>query len=947
MTSPRFAARGALVGAVLLAGSAFAAPGDLDPSFGEGGRVRFGFGGGSDAGRHVAQQLDGKIVVAAQIANGLYTEIGLARYLPDGTLDTSFGEQGFVRTAIRPSLNATQRGDDFVSGLMVTADKIVVAGLGRAVGWGTGNDFVMARYDLNGVLDPTFDGDGKVITDFYGDYDECHAMTMQPDGKILLAGIVVSGGDSDFGVARYLTDGSLDPSFGGGDGKVNVSIGTGDQARGIGVQSDGKIVVTGFANVAPSTEAVAIIRLLSDGTPDPSWDFDGKLTRNISGSSGFECGLVVAMQTPLVLPQKIVIAGIVLNQMFVLRYNQDGTPDNTFDGDGLVIVPGTTFAGAGGIAFTSSGGNPTRILVSGDNGGGAAAPVVIKLDLNGAYDGTFGGGDGIAEAPILGGGGQGLALAAGARPVVVGRVSVGGQNDLAVARLDSNGAPDPTFDGDGWNSHDLGNAPARATAVVHQPNGKILVAGTARIGGIDRFALARLDPIGRLDPSFDGDGRVITMIGDVSSRGNAIVLQPDGRTVVAGTAQVNGPPVLSHFAAARYDKLGALDPSFAGTGTTTIAVYGFADGRAATRQDDGKIVIAGSTQFGGNANFALVRLDTLGVPDPLFDGDGRISTEMGSLADTARAVIVRPDGVVFVAGSALVSGTPEFAAASYGGNGGLDVSFSGDGKVMTSVDFWADHAYACAIQASAGRVVLAGQSFGFKSEGNFGLLRYDIFGDPDPTFGGAGTGTLVLPVSNGSSGGRAVSVLPDGRFLVAGWARPSGTASDFAVVRFLPDGENDETFATGGAAVVDVRLGSDDTGNAISADPFGRAVVAGEAGGVFGVVRLLGDTGLTDVGDLPAGAPVVRLALVGAHPCTGPALFALDLPRAAAAELDVFDVRGARVRTLLRGELPAGRHRLEWDGLDDAGRAVAPGVYFARAASEGTIQVARVVRVRG
>src|SRR2546426_2863336 len=178
----------ALLSALLLilsfAHSVDAGPGDLDATFGIGGRVLTDFGGG-DRARAVALQADGKIVVAGSSSAGAVgADFALARYNPGGSLDPTFGSGGRVLTDFGV--------DDEARAVALQADgKIVVAG-----GFG-GAFFALARYNPNGTLDTSFGSEGRVFTNF-GGRDGARALALQADGKIVAAGFTSSG----FGVRR-------------------------------------------------------------------------------------------------------------------------------------------------------------------------------------------------------------------------------------------------------------------------------------------------------------------------------------------------------------------------------------------------------------------------------------------------------------------------------------------------------------------------------------------------------------------------------------------------------------------------------------------------------------------------------------------------------------------------------------------------------------------------
>src|SRR6188768_2002106 len=194
---------------------------------------------------------------------------------------------------------------------------------------------------------------------------------------------------------------------------------------------------------------------------------------------------------------------------------------------------------------------------------------------------------------------------------------------------------------------------------------------------------------GDLDVSFSGDGKQTTDYGGADAAA-AVAMHADGKLVVAGTSDGN-------FALARYGADGALDPSFSGNGLVTTDLGGTDDGQGVVIQTDGKIVVAG----GSEGNFALARYTTDGGLDPSFSGDGRQTTDFGR-EDRATAVALQADGRIVVGGN---SGS-DFALARYDANGGLDTSFSGDGKQTT--DFGGTDSSNDVAMAADGAIVVVG-----------------------------------------------------------------------------------------------------------------------------------------------------------------------------------------------------------------------------------------------
>ena len=219
------------------------ADGTLDTTFGTGGKVTTDFTGGSDGANGLAIQADGKIVVAGHSSRSDVTgqDFALARYNTDGSLDANFDGDGKVVTHIGPP--TADLGSDVVA--LQTGGKILVTGYSYQST--QDQNFALAQYNADGTLDTTFGTGGKVTTDFTGGSDEANGLAIQADGKIIVVGRSYRGDvtNYDFALARYNIDGSLDTSF-GTDGKVTTDFAGGsDEVTGVAIQGDGQIVVAG------------------------------------------------------------------------------------------------------------------------------------------------------------------------------------------------------------------------------------------------------------------------------------------------------------------------------------------------------------------------------------------------------------------------------------------------------------------------------------------------------------------------------------------------------------------------------------------------------------------------------------------------------------------------------------------------------------------------------
>jgi uncharacterized delta-60 repeat protein len=388
--------------------------------------------GSYDTGRSVAVQLDGKIVVAGSSVIGSNFDFALVRYNADGSLDASFGGgDGIVTTPVGLL-------EDEIFSVTVQPDgKIVVAGY---VSNGSDWDFAVVRYNADGSLDASFGGgDGIVTTPIGSSFDQGLSVTVQPDGKIVAAGFTF-GSTSDFALVRYNADGSLDESFGGGDGIVTTTVGSEGQGLSVKVQPDGKIVVAGFSFTGSDWD-FALVRYGADGSLDTSFGGgDGIVTTPVGLSFG---------QSVTVQPNgKIVVAGFSLGSTIALvRYNADGTLDESFGGgDGIVKTP----VGSEGQGLSVTVQPDGKIVVAGISFTGSDWDfALVRYGADGTLDTSFGGGDGIVTTPVglLNDFGQSVTVQPDGKIVVAGYISNGSDWDLAVVRYNADGTLDLTFDG--------------------------------------------------------------------------------------------------------------------------------------------------------------------------------------------------------------------------------------------------------------------------------------------------------------------------------------------------------------------------------------------------------------------------------------------------------------------------------------------------------------------
>jgi uncharacterized delta-60 repeat protein len=289
--------------------------GTLDATFGDEGKVR------EPAGEPYGAAVDeeGRIVLAGSSWQaGTSFDFRLARYLPDGSLDATFGDGGIADTDIG------LQGPDYAQAVAICPHGRIVTAGKCSDSSQYGFDFAVARYHPEGNLDSTFGGNGTVSTELGSPRDEVRAVAIQADGKIIAAGSGVSYESSEFVLARYLVDGALDASFGAGGIVVTDFGGTPAVANSVTIDAAGRIVAAG----THSGDLLALARYDPDGVLDPAFGGDGIVTID-SGQELAPRDLAIDELG------RIVVAGGPWPGFRVGRFNDDGSPDLSFGTSGI------------------------------------------------------------------------------------------------------------------------------------------------------------------------------------------------------------------------------------------------------------------------------------------------------------------------------------------------------------------------------------------------------------------------------------------------------------------------------------------------------------------------------------------------------------------------------------------------------------------------------------
>jgi uncharacterized delta-60 repeat protein len=785
-------------GKILLAGSArtsdaysfavvrYNSDGSLDTSFGTGGKVTTDFGTGSNSNAYgIALQSDGKIIVAGGANLTGSDDFGLVRYNTDGSLDTSFGTGGKVRTVFSAS------NSEHATAIAIQSDgKIIAVGSANTSG---SYDFALARYNTDGSLDTGFGTGGKLVIDIgTGSADLPSAVALQGDGKIVAVGETNTANHIDFAMVRCNTNGSLDTSL-GTTGIIVTDIGsdTADTAFAVTLQGDGKILVAG-KSISTGYPDFALLRYNTNGSLDAGFGTGGKVVTDI-GSDTNDIASTMALQGD----GKILLAGRygvggANPDVAVIRYNANGSLDAGFGTGGKVMTDiGTTSADEGTAMDLQSDG---KILVAAQFYSASAGYdfAVLRYGTSGSLDASFGtagkvttnigkSSDDIAYA---------MALQSDGKVLVAGSYNVsggGGPRDLGLVRYEADGSLDTSFGSSGKVVMDVASdSNDEAYAVAVQSDGKILLAGTTDAAGSNDFVLVRYNSNGTVDTSFGTSGKVITDIGASSNDYcHAMTIQADGKILLAGTTDSAGS---NDFALVRFNTDGSLDTSFGASGKviTDIGASSYDSAAGIALQSDGKILLAGETNSVGSYDFAVIRYNSNGTVDTGFGASGKVVTDIGSSSfDEAFGIDLQSDGKIIVAGSSDTSGSNDFALVRYNANGTLDTSFGASGKAVTDISAGSDDiAKAVALQ-SDGKIIAAGTSDSGSGYRDHTVVRYNSDGSLDSSFGTSGVVALSMG-TDVDADVKAVSVQSDGKIFTAGSSLTFNNS--FTVIRFNSDG---------------------------------------------------------------------------------------------------------------------------------------------------------------
>ena len=760
----------------------YAQTGALDQSFGEKGIVRTDMGSPANF-KYTSQQ------VLYQPDGSFYFiletegQVVISKRHTDGLVDINYGRNGTSVSLVMTGPHAVLQPD----GKIVVAGTTININVGFIATVGP-SSFEITRFNTDGSLDNSFNVTGIQLSQFsYANF--ARGVALQSDGKIVVTGngLVSNASNQVIQVARYNTDGRLDTGFGIGG---SILFGFQVNANCVTIQSNGKILVGGSV----------LLRYNSNGTPDNSLNGNGQ--ENIAGIKE----MAVQADGKILLR----LDGELIGDFSLARINANGGLDNTFDGDGMLTTDfGGTNDQANSLAIQADG----KIILAGKTGSSTTSSfAVARYNSNGNLDNSFSSDGKQVVAVGSYSYANSVAIQADGKLFVLGINTEGSKISIASARFNgTDGSLDPNYNATGLLIDRLNQGSTFYTSAAVQPDGKILAAGYS-FNGLDvDFALTRYNSDGSFDNSFSGDGKLLTDFGGTNDRANAIAIQPDGKIVLAG---ISG----GKFAIARYNTNGSLDINFDGDGLQTTS-FGNADSVTAVAiQSDGKIIVAGT---------GIIRYNTNGSPDISFDTDGKLSTPF--ICDDLK---IQGDGRILALGKSTFP-----SVARYNTDGSADISFASTGiRVLQHYNYGTNPVYNFrSLTLQNDGKIIAGGYYEFREKpgtlSKFALTRINADGSDDITFNG---GQLVLDNFYGEYG-TSVTIQNDSK-IVAGGYYQNGNNEDFTITRFNTDGSLDNTFGGGGNVVTTVSRANDRIAKLVISGNSLYAAGFGQFPGNFGVV---------------------------------------------------------------------------------------------------------------
>jgi len=660
--------------------------GSLDTSFSGDGKVVIDIGSTFDQLHALALQSDGRILAAGS-ESGNNTDFAVIRLSANGNRDFSFGG-GLVTVDF-----GTSQGRDEAFAIAVQSNgAIIVAGQ-------SSNSFALARLNPSGSFDSSFSGDGKLTTRVGTYTNHARSLAIQSDGKIIAGGFSTSASMS-FAMARFHPDGTLDTSFSGDGIVTDATVGT---ASSVMLGENGAITMAGGAFSAARYTSTGVLDTSFAGTGRTKFNFGYAANAQATGAAMRPDGSVV-------------LAGYSVrksNQQVascVACLSGSGTSDGSFSQDGFEVF---TISGPGETVWAGALQADGKIVVAGGGSNGVGTDVlVMRLHPDGTPDDQFGN-NGVMLRPVAGGAATAYstAIQADGRIIAAGRAANPTVTDFLLLRCLTDGSLDPTFGTGGIVLTRMSSTYDQIIAVSELANGRILACGSAG----NQVALARYLPNGTLDTSFGSAGRVLRQVEIDYTRASGMRVLPNGRILVAGYGYISSSSTYVGFVL-RFLENGSLDSTFGSAGIARQTIAGSSVmWNGVDVQSDGRIVLAGQTGALLNYDFLLCRLMPNGGLDTSFNQAGWLNIPFGT-NDGAGSVVVAPNDKIVAAGWANTGGHSKVAAVRLMPDGRMDPSFSPGGKIAVNVGTGAAYANSLVLQGDRKPVLVGPAKGAFDSD---------------------------------------------------------------------------------------------------------------------------------------------------------------------------------------------------------------------------------------
>jgi uncharacterized delta-60 repeat protein len=711
---------------------------------------------------------EGFFTVAGIVLSKGIHYLALARFLPDGNLDCNFQDEGISRLSIPADW-------EYLIKIIRTPEGRLLVLFNPPQ---EENALFLARFTEDGFLDPSFGKEG-IATVPTGQPGRFMDMLLQEDGKVVVAGFEEDGetGMHTCSVHRLLPDGSLDESFRHTSPPPSPHS---FHLMALGSLPEGKTLLAVYCE-----GALAVGRLMPDGSADPGFGEDGRIMYPLEGFRPYDVQ-VWPDASWLVLGSGIRTED---GWPIALKCGPDGSPDTGFGKAGVLYMPDGLEVAAAGLLLPD-GRWLTAGMAQGEDHVGCFT--IRRFWPDGSPDPAFGQGGEVKpcfEKDYY----IGSAMFTKALPE--GRILSGGTVNYkgAIACLDANGNLVQSFGKDGMNVTVKGGKnplDVDCYKLLMRQDGGLIAAGTVKKAFDSEMLAVKVQSDGALDTVGTAAVQLPQPITGVDA-----VLQPDGKLVVGGRVRIKNPDGENiDFAATRLNADGSLDTSFAEKGFITLDRGAFDVLGGMALQPDGRILLAGDMENPETYERELVvyRLLPSGLIDSSFGKDGLCALRHAPDGGFA-GVILQPDGKILLLDAHLPWGFDMIRLQS---NGRWDRSFGIDGLANGS---FPDAPYSLQTLMGAvtpdNHILVAGQ-MGLQ----VGIFKFENYGEQDPGFGNNGMVQLELPETVWE-----MAVLPDGKILLAG----SG-CTDFAPynyffsMRLNPDGTPDQGFGEKGILITEL-----------------------------------------------------------------------------------------------------------------------------------------------